>query len=51
MRRNAINITMEQKEIDEINKLVKELNDWKQSIDKFVAEANAELNKPADGNK
>ena len=51
MKRNAINITMEQKDIDEINKLVKELNDWKQSIDKFVAEANAELNKSAGGEK
>lgn len=41
---------MEQKDIEEINKLVKELNNWKQSIDKFVAEFNAE-SKSADNEK
>ena len=45
------NITMEQKDIEEINKLVKELQDWKQSIDKFVAEGNAELSKITDKEK
>ena len=45
------NITMEQKDIEEINKLVKELQDWKQSIDRFVAEGNAELSKIADKDK
>lgn len=48
---NKTNITMEQKDIDEINKLVKELRDWKQSIDKFVAETNAELEKFDDSEK
>jgi hypothetical protein len=47
----ARKITMEQKDIEEINKLVKELSDWKQSIDKFVAETNAELNKSVDDGK
>lgn len=45
------NITMEQKDIEEINKLVKELQNWKQSIDKFVAEGNAELSKITDKEK
>lgn len=47
----ARKITMEQKEVEEINKLVKELSDWKQSIDKFVAEANVEFNKSIDNGK
>jgi hypothetical protein len=47
----ARKVTMEQKDIEEINKLVKELSDWKQSIDKFVAETNAELNKSVDDGK